>query len=212
MESVNFAELLEESGGAYEPVPKGSYDVIIDTCEATQSSTGKLMYKLQYKILGGPQAGRIVYNNITLTKDKKNALKMFFTNMKAMGLPNEYFANSPAPETVAAALVGRSCNIIVDHREFQGEMREDVKKIAPASGATPMQVSPGATSGPSIPTPGAAPSAPPVASPTPPAAPTPEAAPAPAAPTPEPAAPAAPPAPEQTAPAGGVAPPPPVPF
>jgi hypothetical protein len=198
VESINFAQLYENSGGPYEPVPKNEYEVVIDSCEVGKSSTDKLMYKLKYKIVGGPQNGRTVYNNITLTTDKPNALKMFFTQMKAMGLPNEYWASNPSPDTVAAALVGRQCRIIVDHREWNGEMREDVKGIKPSLGGGPAVI-PSPSAGPSTsatpPTPSVAASAPsPAPSPEPVSAPTP-------APTPEP----------ESAPASSATPPP-VPF
>lgn len=204
---INFGELLDSAGGGFEPIPKADYDVSVSSAEAAQSSTGKLMFKIVYKIVGGPYNGRTIYNNITLTTDNPNALRMFFMNMKAMGLDESFFATSPAPSVVADALVGHSCRVTIDHREWQGQVRENVKSLKPSTGgagavpavaglpAAPPAAAPVAT--PAAPAPAApAPAvAPPAAPPAPPAAPVIPEPVAPAAPEPE-VAPPAPPAPE----------------
>lgn len=128
---VNFGQLLKDAGGSFQPLPKGEYDAIVATSEAKESSTGKLMFALTYKIVGGPYNGRTVYNNVTLTVDNPNALRMFFLNMKAMGLDEAFFSQSPAPSVVAQALLDKPCKLVIDHRPYQGEMRESVKSIKP---------------------------------------------------------------------------------
>jgi hypothetical protein len=168
-QSINWGELLEQSGGAFEPLPKGTYDVYVDTAEATKSSTDKVMFKVRFKVEGGPYAGRTVYNNITLTTDNPNALRMFFLNMKAMGLDQSYFAENPHPDTVAAALVGQRATVSVDHGIYHGQMRENVKSLMPRAGGISAAgiISPGiqvappvASGGPIVPTPGANPMVP----------------------------------------------------
>lgn len=228
-EPVNFGELLGSVGSlAMEPVPAGVYDARVIEATAGQSSTGKLMYKLRYEIIGPTAVGRKVYNNITLTTDNANALRMFFVNMKAMGLEESYFATSPTPHAVAGALLGRQCKLTIKHKEYppgSGLMREDISGIAPSSGVPGVGVPVAAGPGPGIPAPIVpAPAAPvvPVAAPAPavaaPVATTPEPAPVvaetavvPPAPAPEPAPPA-----ESTAPIpepqGSMPAPPPVPF
>jgi hypothetical protein len=192
-EQINWGALIEQAGTELEPVPKGAYDVTVEDCTDTQSQTQKLMYKLKLRINGGPYNNRVLWNNITLTTDNPSALAMFFRNMEAFGLDRNYFAMNPSPSEVAAVLIGRSAKVVIDHRMYQGSIRENVKQIMKAG------VGVGAMVGiPSIA--GGVGSAPPVAIPV--AASTPVAAapiPAPAA-SPAPAV-AAPPAVAQPAPA-----------
>ena len=217
--SVNFGDLITSVGTlSMEPVPKGTYVAKVIEAEPKQSSTGKLMFKLRYEIIdGGPCHSRRLWHNITLTTDNANALRMFFVNMKAMGLDESYFATNPQPAAIAGALLGRNCTITVDHRMYQGTMRDNVANItpppagfaAPQGGAAVPGAVPGfAPQATGIP---AAPVMAPVA-----VAPAPVATPAPAVVvTPEPVAapaPQAPAAPVDSAPAGGAPVPPPVPF
>jgi hypothetical protein len=193
--TVNWGELMAGGAAEFQPVPKGNYDVAVDTAEPKQSTTGKLMFAVKYKIESGPQAGRTVFNNITLTTDNPNALRYFFLNMKAMGLSQEFFATNPSPSAIAQALIGQRCRIEVDHRPYQGSMRENVKSISAAGGimpggaitgpsapvSSPMIPTPGATVGPSpaMPQPTVAPVSAPVPTVAPVVAPQPSVAPAP---------------------------------
>ncbi|MGB2791297.1 MAG: DUF669 domain-containing protein [Candidatus Moraniibacteriota bacterium] len=229
-DQLNWGALMDASGGAFEPLPKGTYDATVDTAEATTSTTGKVMFKIKYKVLGGPHNGRTIFNNITLTTDNPNALRMFFLNMKAMGLGPEYFGQNPPKEHVAASLVGKQCKVTVDHREYQGQMRENVKSLAPAGGAGGMMAGLAVPpAGIPTPTPVAAPTVASVAPVAPVAAPSisvPATVTAPVAPTaPEPVAappaqesqavippPATPVAPEAPQVNPGAVPPPPIPF
>lgn len=211
--AFNWGALMDQVGAGFTPLPVGEYDVVVDTAEATQSTTQKTMFKVRFKVESGPHAGRIVYNNFTISPENANALRFFFQHMGAMGLTREFFAGNPTPQQVADALLGRRCRIGVKHRTYQGTLRENVDKIVPATGtpqfAQPQVPSPG--------TPGPAPQVPPT--PTPPApapAPAPVTSPPPApAPVPPPA-PASPPAPPQqeqaTSAQPPLPPPPPVPF
>lgn len=194
--TVNFGELLQQSAGAFAPVPQGQYDVVISSAEATKSSTGKTMFKVKYKIVGGPNNDRQVFNNVTLSPENPNALNYFFRDMKNMGLTQEFFAASPSPDSVASALLGKRCRIQVNHREYNGEMRDNVEKILPSVGG------PATPAAPSVPS--APPAAPAAAAPVP----TVPAVPQAAAPAPPPAIPApANPAPSEEAPAPAAAPP-----
>lgn len=192
-EGVNWAELMVQAGKEMEPVPKGSYDAYVDSADATQTQTGKLMYKLKLKIDGGPSNGRILWNNITLTTDNPMALAMFFRNMDAFGLGKEFFATNPQPDVVAEQLIGRRVRVVIDHRLYQGQVRENVKQLLKPQGVAAiagMQVAGGASVPGGLATPGVPPVsapvvAPPVAAPVPQPAPAPVSAPAPA-PTPEP--------------------------
>jgi len=133
-EQINWGNLIEQAGKELEPVPKGTYDVVVEDASDTQTSTQKLMYKLKFRIQGGASANRVLWNNITLTTDNPTALAMFFRNMDALGLDRQYFSMNPSPSDVAAALVGRTVRVVIDHRLYQGSMRENVKQMMKATG------------------------------------------------------------------------------
>lgn len=212
-EGINWGALMAGVAEALQPVPKGLYEIVVDKCEPKTSSTNKAMWAMQLKIEGGPHNGRVIYNNITLTTDNPQALRMFFVNMHALGLDQQFFATNPSPQQIANALVGRRARIEIDHRNFQGQVRENVKKLMPATGVfatgapVPTVTGPG-PSGPGIPggvptpAPATSPSVPPTPSVASPVVPAPAPQPVPvAAPEPGPAAEASFPIPAPVAPA-----------
>jgi hypothetical protein len=171
--AINWGALMEGVKDALQPVPKGPYDVVVAKCEAKTSSTNKSMWAMQLKIIGGPHDGRIIFNNLTLTTDNPQALRMFFMNMSALGLEQSFFASNPTPSQIANALVGRNARVEIDHRQFQGQMRENVKRLMPPGGVFPAGAvpsgGPGVPGVPQMPTPASSPSVPsppPVAAPS----------------------------------------------
>lgn len=137
-DEVNWGSLYDDAGDADKPLPNGIYDVEVTKAEAKSTKAGKPMFSLSAKVLGGPQAGRFVWTNITVTVENPNAMRMFFLNMAAFGLKDDFFKRSPAPSNadVAAALVGRKARFDVGVQTsgmYAG--RNEVKKIGPASGA-----------------------------------------------------------------------------
>jgi hypothetical protein len=96
------------------------------------------MIVVKFEIVGGPHGGRKVPNNFVISPENANALGFFFRHMRALGLDSAYFSQNPSPQQVAAALVGKNCQIEVGTRTWNGEEREDVKRILPPTvGATP---------------------------------------------------------------------------
>jgi hypothetical protein len=136
METINWAALIEDSSDAFEILPKNTYRMQVVTAEATQSSTGKTMFKTKFQVINGPKTGATVFNNITMTTDNKKALFMFFQNMAALGATKEYLTQNPAPApaAVAAKLVGAIVDVEIDHRPYQGIDRENVKSMKAVSG------------------------------------------------------------------------------
>lgn len=143
MANVNWADLQKAAGdAAFEPLPVGTYDVTVDTAEATQSSTGKDMIKVKFKVLSGPHEGRGLFNQFVISPDSANALAFFFRHMAAFGLDDKYFAANPQLEAVAAALVGKVCRVKVSVREYQGQDRNQVDAVMPPTPGTAMVAPP----------------------------------------------------------------------
>lgn len=156
MATVPWADLQKAAGdAAFEPLPVGTYDVTVDTAEATQSSSGKDMIKVKFKVLGGPHEGRGLFNQFVISPDSANALAFFFRHMAAFGLDEKYFATNPQLEAVAAALVGKVCRVKVSIREWQGQDRNQVDAVMPPTPGTATVAAPAPTPMPTAPpTPG----------------------------------------------------------
>lgn len=136
MASANFNDLLKAAEDAgFSNCPPGTYDVRVVAGEAKTTSAGKDMIVVKFEIIGGPHGGRKVPNNFVISPENANALGFFFRHMRALGLDAAYFSQNPSPQQVASALVGKTCQIEVGTRTWNGEEREDVKKIMPSSSA-----------------------------------------------------------------------------
>lgn len=133
MTSINFADLYDQAGQGFEPIPDGTYDIEVTKAEAVTSSTGKPMIKVQHKIVGGPHDGRQLFDQFVLSVDNPNALSFFFQHMAAFGLDRPFFAANPPMEQVAATLVGRNAVATVGTREWQGQDRNEVQGYKPGN-------------------------------------------------------------------------------
>jgi hypothetical protein len=132
MATANFADLLKAAEDAgFSNCPPGTYDAKVVAGEAKSTSAGKDMIVVKFEIQGGPHGGRKVPNNFVISPENANALGFFFRHMRALGLDSAYFSQNPAPQKVAADLVGKTCRIEVGTRTWNGEEREDIKKIMP---------------------------------------------------------------------------------
>ena len=147
MATTQFADLLKAAEDAgYSLCPVGTYDVTIAAVEAKKTAKGKDMFAIKYQIANGPHANRNIFNNVTISPESAPALGFFFRDMKAMGLPSEYFAANPSVEQIARDLAGKACRVEVGRREWGGEERENVTKVMPqAAGALTTPVVPSAT-------------------------------------------------------------------
>lgn len=182
---MNWNDLLKIADEAgFTPLPVGEYHVVVDKALAKQAQTGKDMINVTFRVLTGPQQDKTCLNNFVLSPESPNAVGFFFRHMAALGIPMEFFTTNPPMANVAAALVGRQCLIEITHREFGGQVRDNVDKIKPVTGA-PVPGPFGNAGGP-VPAPTPVPAATPAPAYIQPAAPTPQAAPA--APAPAPAA------------------------
>lgn len=151
---INWKQLMDASGGSFEPLPAGDYDVQIAKAEATKSSGGKTMFKLTLDVIAGPHVKRKIWTNLVISPENPNALGMFFAQMKAFGLDANYFAQGPLPDHVADALANRYARVTVKQRTWQGQLRNDVSSIMPAviqggaQGAIPQMTAPAAAPAP----------------------------------------------------------------
>jgi hypothetical protein len=136
--SVNWSELMEaaEEGGAYDALPEGAYTAKILDATVKTTGNGKPMIAATFEVAAGPYSGRRFWNNFVITKDNPNAMAWFFRHMKALGLGKDFFAMGPSLEATAQQLVGKTCVATLGVRTYQGETRNEVKKIESANTST----------------------------------------------------------------------------
>jgi hypothetical protein len=176
-------QLVQEAGdisGDFEVLPAADYDLEVVKAEPKQARSGKLMYSCMYKVISGPSKGRTLFDQLVLTTDNPNALRMFFVKMAAIGIDKGFFAQNPSDQQVAEQLVGKQFRAQVGIRKYNGEDKNEVKSYSrlnrtPTSGPqgmpAPIVASPSPLSSPPVkssPAPSPAPvSAPPAAAATP---------------------------------------------
>lgn len=200
-----------EQATSFEPLPDGSYDFKIAEASVTHNSAQKVGYNITAVVESGPYANRKIWNTFWVSPESPTAMGIFFRQFAALGLDRAYFQAEPNDEQIAAALVNRRFNGVVNTREWEGTKKNNLKNVQAARGPAPVVAGPGVPSAaapvvasgvPSgVPTPVAAPAVPVVNVPAPPA----PAAPAAAVPAQDPWANATPAVP--STPAAPVAPP-----
>lgn len=163
MSTMNWGDLLKEAGdsGSYDPLPNGDYDLVVIEATATQSQSGKTMFKIKSQVQGGPHDKRLVWDNLVISPGNQNALGIFFAKMASLGLNKEYFNQNPSNAQVEQALIGRQYRATIGTRTWQGEQRNEVKKYFPS------QQTAGAMQAAAAPAPAPAPAAAPAPAPAP---------------------------------------------
>jgi hypothetical protein len=138
-----WGDLLKEAGttAQFEPLPSGTYDVTVTKANHKVAQSGKSMFEVQFQVNGGPHNSRSVWNRFVVSPDNPKALGYFFSNMRALGLTAEFFGANPSDDQVAAALDGRSCRVELTQTEYNGAIRNEVKKVMAPEGAAQTPVS-----------------------------------------------------------------------
>jgi hypothetical protein len=134
---IDWDDLMKNAGhvGA---LPADTYDCEVIKAELKNSSNGKPMYNVTFKVMNGPHANATIYNNFVISKENAKAMGFFFRHMAAMGLTTEYFAGKPAPAQVAADLVGRRATIRTKVEEYNGADQTRVSAVLPFAGQAPV--------------------------------------------------------------------------
>ena len=138
MAELNWGELTKdaETIEEYSVLPNGDYDFTVASVEVKTTQNGKTNFALKAQVLSGPHKGRLVFENIIISPDSPKALGFAFAKFAALGLTREYFSQSPANATIAAAMTGRSFRGTLGSREYQGKTYNEIKKYFPVQGGT----------------------------------------------------------------------------
>lgn len=143
MTVINFQSALQQAQTvSFQPLPDGTYDLVVIEAKPTESSTQKPMIRVKYRVETGPSAGKTVFNQYTFTSDNPTALAIFFRHMSFHGLDADFFMQNPPWEQVAATLMGRRVRVELGTRMWQGEPRNEVNRVMPPDAQTAGQVGP----------------------------------------------------------------------
>jgi len=177
MSNINWGSELDKVDEATKPISEGGHTFRIVEAKPTKaSSSGNPMIRLSAKVEGGPDDGKVAYVNLVFPFDNPRAMKMTLRRLNGLGVSADLLkAENPSIEQIAAKLIGRSAGGTVTHREWNGEVQNDVDFMG---SGTPS----GVPDAPSIPKPDIPEAAAPTPTvPTPDIAPTPDVAPQPEA-------------------------------
>lgn len=143
MSTLNWAELIKSAGDVssnYEALPDGEYDLTVIEATAKVTTSGKTMFSLKTQVTGGPYNNRLVWDNLVISPENENALKIFFAKMAALGIPQDYFMRVPTPTNgeIELVLVGRKFRGSVGSRVYNGKKSNEIRRYhSVAQGATP---------------------------------------------------------------------------
>lgn len=113
----SYSDHQEQTGGDFEPVPPGQYEVIIDRAEQVKTKGGDDNLKVTFKVLGGDYDGRLVFENFVY------------------GHPNEKVANIARSKMAAICRVmGKEANTA---DEFVGAVLNAKISVQPKKGEYP---------------------------------------------------------------------------
>lgn len=125
---INLEEVQEQSRDI---VPKGTYDVTIDTCEYKLSqSSGKPMWNFQLTITDGEYAGRKLFTILSFSEKALPGTKGVLARIKP-----DLISSSFNPKAIAESgeLVGLSARVKTKIEMYNGEEKTSVASWLAAS-------------------------------------------------------------------------------
>lgn len=140
---VSFADVESRE---FEPLPVGRYPAAVSVLEyvAESARSGEPALAWQFTVQGGGNDGRIGFLNTSLqvgdeATGKKDARWATMRVLKALGFPEEEIKSRAwdfeDPEAIDE-IVGRECIIVIGHEMYEGEKRQRVRRVLPASAET----------------------------------------------------------------------------
>lgn len=121
----------EHSGDSFDPVPAGWYQAMIVDSEEKETKAGTGSYlQLTIEIVGPTHAGRKLWDRLNLNNTNRTAVDIAQRTLadicRAVGVH--------APKR-SEDLHDKTMCVRVKHREYQGEMREEVSGYKAAKGS-----------------------------------------------------------------------------
>lgn len=137
---TTFGDLLRqaaEQGATFDVLEAGTYVAKIIESEYKQSSNGKPQIKTRWEVMVGPKAGfKGLWNYFTLTVDSPQAMAIFYRQMVALGVTNEFLGTlaNVAPETamkqIAMVLQDKAAQIkVIVDKEYNNNKIDRINPL-----------------------------------------------------------------------------------
>ena len=128
-----------EDSVAFEVLPKGTYDAVVEEMEFTTSKAGNPMLHACYSIVGGEYEGRKVHDYYLLAGNGAEYSLPRLKQLISRVCPEvDLFAFNPQQFADSGVVINRECQIKLavttqKQGEYKGEKRNNVREILSAS-------------------------------------------------------------------------------
>jgi len=114
----------EAGSGDGELLPVGEYDGEIIAAGAKAKASGYSLW-WKFKVLTGPEAGKVTFLNQQLNPDNGAQLDIFFRVVKDLGIDFDQVPDGTPPESVAKLALGRKFHFEIVHNPS----KQDATKV-----------------------------------------------------------------------------------
>lgn len=139
--TLNWADLIKDAAETqnFDALPNGEYDLVVSEVKVGTTSTGKTMFTLKNQVTSGTYAKRLIWDRLIISPESKVALGIFFSKIRALGIPDEYFSRVPAPtpDEIGQVLTGRTFKGVVGSETYKDVLRNTIGRYIAVVGATP---------------------------------------------------------------------------
>lgn len=138
--NINWDTVLEDqtSNPSFGALPAGSYPVRVTKAEVVKASSGNPMIKVTSEVTSGPYATRLLWTNIVFKTDSPGTMRMALLKLSGLGVSREWISSTnPSLNAIADAITQVDAVADVEQREWNGEMRNDVKMFKAEGGDVP---------------------------------------------------------------------------
>lgn len=126
---VDFSEVPDQAGFA--AIPRGIYEAQVDDCTFGMSqASGNPMWTFKFEVTDGEHARRKLFFHAVFAATSMPRTKKLLAVLAPELLTQKF---SPAAIADGGILLGRQCRIRVDIRKYQGEDRNNVRDVLPAT-------------------------------------------------------------------------------
>lgn len=158
MAEFNWADLAAaaKEAGFGGVIPKDTYHVKVVKAEVgkTAGADGKSVKQkitVQFKVMSGPHANTVLFNDFVVSPENPKALGYFFKDMVTLGFSDDYFATNPPLTRLAAEMVDREVMAVVGIRVWNEQEKNNIDRIRPMNGAANAPQLPRLSQAPQIP-------------------------------------------------------------
>lgn len=116
-------------------IDENDYEATLTSFEyfPTSKSSGEPYYQLEFTVSEPPYAGRKLWRNFSC---QKQALWAFKQAAVRLGADPDDLIGSVDMDEILEGIVGRDCVLRVGQREYEGEIRNEVKRVMAARTAS----------------------------------------------------------------------------